>query len=145
MAARKKARKGKKAAGKKAPRKAAARKKGMPKRRKKKKVGPPREFIIHLLANDQGVDSSPSPSRKRQDLVKWVNDSTRERRLRFNGGVWPFEGAPCDIIVPLHGQTGWYRVEKRANEHGVVAYSYSSTPPFDPGGAPGDPVMDTGD
>ena len=145
MAARKKARKGKKAAGKKAPKKPASTKKG---KKKKKKAAAPscgHEFIIRLMSDDTGVDASPVLSRKRGDLVMWVNESTFERRLEFNGGVWPFKGAPCEIIVPLDGHTGWYKAEKRAGESGVVAYSYSSNPAFAPGGPPGDPVMDTGD
>ena len=154
MSARKGARKSAKKSGKKSPKQSASKKKPKkkPKRKPKKKPSKPpasapkpQEFIIRLMSNDQGVDSQPRPSRKRRDLVNWVNESTVERRLTFDGGVWPFEGAPCAIVVPLDGETGWYRVEKRSGETGVVAYSYTSDPPFAPGAPPGDPVMDTGD
>jgi hypothetical protein len=143
MAARKKARKGAKKAGKKAPRKSASKKKRKSKR--KKKVGPPKDFIVKLMSNNQGANTAPRTSRKRRDLVKWVNESTVERRLTFKDGVWPFEGAPSDILVPLNGESGWYRVTKHPGEAGVISYGYTSTPVFGQSGGPGDPVVDSGD
>jgi hypothetical protein len=105
----------------------------------------PREFTIILTPDDLGVDSAPSTSRSRRDLVRWVNRGSVTRALTFKDSMWPFEGNPCDIVVPVGGQTGWYRIETRPEEHGKVVYDYSPDPPFDPNGPPGDPVVDAGD
>jgi hypothetical protein len=119
-----------------------------PRRPRKPPVAPPvvkkpKSFIITLTSDDQGVDIQPTLSRGGKDLVQWKNESSVERRLTFKFNRWPFEDFPCEIVVPKDGTTGWYRTEKRDNEHGKVNYEYTSDPPFSPGGAPGDPIIDS--
>ena len=156
MAARKKAAKkkaGKKKVAKKRPGPRKPPRKA-PRKRPKRGTHPPlkstgwkpQEFTVILLADDQGPDQMVvKTSRNRRDIVRWVNQSSVTRTLTFKNSMWPFEGNPCDIVVPKGGQTGWYRIEKRPEEQGKFQYEYDSDPDFDPNGPPGDPVVDAGD
>lgn len=168
MAARKKAAK-KKAAKRKIVRKKVAKKKVVkrprPRRRPVKKsllpelgrpgkrpirkppAWAPVEFTVTIRADGSGVDGArPRTKRSRRDMVRWVNRSDTTFTLEFVNNLWPFEGNPCSIVVPAGGQSGWYRIESRPEEHGIIQYWYYATPAFDAAGTPpGDPVVDAGD
>ncbi len=106
----------------------------------------PKSHDITITDQGQGPQVAPiTLSRKRADLVRWVNQTDKPFTLVFKPqateATCPWEDGCIEIVVPPSKTTGFFRAANRTSEHGksLTFNYYSSTTPLH--GPPGEPGM----
>lgn len=100
--------------------------------------------VIRMVEGQDPIPKSRKIWRsQREDHVRWVNETAVERTITFQAGIWPFEEAQVDIIVPANGKSDWFTVGPSLQ---IRQYEYHVEPPLKPiTGPPGEPDVSGGD
>lgn len=99
-------------------------------------------FVIRLVPGQENpVPKSHKIYRANgEDHVRWSNETSVDRTITFQPGIWPFEEEETVIKVPANGMSHWFTAGPNLQ---LRQYVYSVTPPLGTG-PPGEPDVTGG-